>query len=391
MSATFSDTMRSLSLDRFRPSIVALLLVMVVLLAWLVWFARARVSVYEVSTMARLEAGAAVHPVVSSGEGRVVLTRLVVGNEVRAGDVLVEIESEAERLRLADAKTRLAMLAPQHATLREQLSAELSSLDEQLKAARISIDEARKRSEEADAAALYAKGEAERFAGLSKSGLLSEADLARARAEEQQRRSAAEAVHLAISRLETEMRSKERAGQARLETLRREIAEAAGQASATTSLIDQLSFEIERRQIKAPVGGRIGEAAELRPGAVVRAGDRMAAIIPAGDVKVVAFFPPARALGHIRQGQKARLRLEGFPWTQYGVVRAVVDSIANEPRDGTIRVDLNIQYDSASAIPLQHGLPGSVEIEVDRVSPAALLLRVVGKRFSFAPESQEAR
>src|SRR5262245_1192645 len=107
MSATFSETMRSLSLDRFRPSIIALLLVTTLLFGWLVCFGTARVSVYEVSTIARLEAGAAVHPVVSSSEGRVILTRLVVGDEVKEGDVLVEMESEAERLRLTDAKTRL--------------------------------------------------------------------------------------------------------------------------------------------------------------------------------------------------------------------------------------------------------------------------------------------
>ena len=34
------------------------------------------------------------------------------------------------------------------------------------------------------------------------------------------------------------------------------------------------------------------------------------------------------------------------------------------------------------AIPLQHGLPGTVEVEVDRVSPAALVLRHAGRMLS---------
>ena len=57
----------------------------------------------------------------------------------------------------------------------------------------------------------------------------------------------------------------------------------------------------------------------------------------------------------------------------------MVETIANEPRDAHIRVDLMLKPDHASAIPFEHGLPGTVEIEVDRVSPATLLLRAIGK------------
>ena len=391
MPATFSETIRSLALDRFRPSMVALSFVAVILIPWLVWFGTARISVYEISTKARLEAIASVHPVTSSYDGRVILSTLVVGREVNIGDVLVEIESEGERLRLSEAKTRLAMLSPQRAALGEQLKSEEDSLVQQLEAARIAVAEARKRSEEADAAALYSKREADRLAALASSGLLSDAELSRARAEEQQRRAAADAVRLAISRLETELRSKEKAGQARLGGLRREIAATESQAGAAAASIEQLSFELERRQIRAPAAGRIGEAAGLSPGAVLHAGEKLGAIIPTGQVKLVAYFAPSSALGRVRTGQRARFRLEGFPWTQYGVINATVSSVSNEPRDGGIRVELIIQQPSSSLIPLEHGLPGTVEVEVDRASPASLLFRAAGKRLSPSTESMEAR
>jgi len=71
------------------------------------------------------------------------------------------------------------------------------------------------------------------------------------------------------------------------------------------------------------------------------------------------------------------MRLASFPWTQYGSLAAVVTRIAGEARDGKIRVELSVQPNSPSSIPLQHGLPGVVEIEVERVSPATLLLRTV--------------
>jgi membrane fusion protein (multidrug efflux system) len=71
------------------------------------------------------------------------------------------------------------------------------------------------------------------------------------------------------------------------------------------------------------------------------------------------------------------MRLASFPWTQYGSLSAVVTRIAGEARDGKIRVELSVSSDAPSSIPLQHGLPGTVEIEVEQVSPATLLLRTV--------------
>jgi HlyD family secretion protein len=134
------------------------------------------------------------------------------------------------------------------------------------------------------------------------------------------------------------------------------------------------------------VAGRLGEVAVLRTGAFLQEGDKLGAIVPLGKLRVVAEFPPPAALGRIRPGQAARLRLQGFPWTQYGSIRSTVESVAGEIRDGRVRVELGIDPDPASPIPEQHGLPGTVEVEVERVSPATLVLRAAG-RLVTAPRS----
>jgi membrane fusion protein (multidrug efflux system) len=114
-------------------------------------------------------------------------------------------------------------------------------------------------------------------------------------------------------------------------------------------------------------------------GSVVRAGDRLAAIVPSGGLRAVADFLPASALGRVRPGQSARLRLEGFPWTRFGTVAAVVERVASEPLEGRVRVELRLVPDAAARIPLQHGLPGTVEVEVERLAPAELVLRAAGQ------------
>jgi membrane fusion protein (multidrug efflux system) len=129
--------------------------------------------------------------------------------------------------------------------------------------------------------------------------------------------------------------------------------------------------------------------ADLRVGAFVDEGQKLAAIVPAGRLRVVAEFAPSAALGRIQSGQAAHLRLVGFPWTEYGSVPAAVDTVASEVRAGTVRVELSIRPDHRSPVPFQHGLPGTVEIEVERVSPALLVLRTAG-RLLTSPASASA-
>jgi membrane fusion protein (multidrug efflux system) len=110
----------------------------------------------------------------------------------------------------------------------------------------------------------------------------------------------------------------------------------------------------------------------------VRAGDRLFSVVPPGQLRGVGNFVPADALGRVRPGQTARLRLEGFPWTQYGTVPATVTHVGSELRDGKVRVEFAIHPDPGSAIPMQHGLPAMAEVDVEQVSPATLVLRSIG-------------
>jgi len=51
-------------------------------------------------------------------------------------------------------------------------------------------------------------------------------------------------------------------------------------------------------------------------------------------------------------------------------------------QDGQVQVDLALEPDTTFPVPLRHGMAGVVEIEIERVSPAILLLRAVGQRLA---------
>jgi multidrug resistance efflux pump len=123
---------------------------------------------------------------------------------------------------------------------------------------------------------------------------------------------------------------------AQLQQLRTQANQLAGQKSTAAATVDRLENEVELRRIRAPVNGKLGEVATLRVGAVVHEGEKMTSVVPPGNLHIVAEFSPPAALGRIQAGQPARMRLEGFPWAQYGSLSASVTGVASEIRDGHI-------------------------------------------------------
>jgi membrane fusion protein (multidrug efflux system) len=255
--------------------------------------------------------------------------------------------------------------------------------------AQASIAEARARQDEVAVAARADEAEATRTEMLKRQGLVSEAELERLRADAQGRSAAAEALARALERTESEHRMRESDQRASLATLERELARLAGLKAVSEQALLRLEHELELRRLRAPVAGRVGEVASLPPGTYVEEGTRLGAIVPAGGVRILTEFPASESVGRLRPGLPARLRLDAFPWTQFGSQRARVERVANEARDGRVRVELSVQPTPGSPVPLQHGLLGTVEAAVEETTPAMLVLRAAGAslrtRFGDAP------
>jgi hypothetical protein len=118
----------------------------------------------------------------------------------------------------------------------------------------------------------------------------------------------------------------------------------------------------------------------------VAKGQTVAVITPEGTLEIIADYAPSDAVGRIRVGQPARMRAHGFPWTQYGTLNARVTAVSGEAQDRLIEVRLQVLDAENSAIPVRHGITGTVEIELEEVSPATLVMRAAG---GFSSPSQE--
>jgi membrane fusion protein (multidrug efflux system) len=379
MSTAFSRTLRSLQADRLRGSAAGIVAASALAGGWLVWCSLAKISLYEVAATARIEADYAAAQVQSPLPGRVIAAHLAVARDVQAGEILVELDAGSEQRQIGEQRVRLAALGPQLAALRDQAEAEERAGTEEEIAGRSAGEEAQATLRQAEAPAQLAAGEAKRLEQLRAARLISERDFERGQAEARGTRAAAEVRLLAIRRLEDEQRMRRSDRVVRIKNVTAEISRVEAEIPAIQANIARLEYEVERRRIRAPISGKLGEAAVLRIGAVVQEGEKLGAIVPGGKLAIIAQFPPSAALGRVRPGQPARLRLQGFPWMQYGSVRAAVTRVAGEVRDNSVRVELAVAGVPPAGIPLQHGLPGSLEVEVERVTPAELVLRSAGR------------
>ena len=389
MSSAFHRSTRMLMADRGRGVIAGMLIAGMLIGAWLAWAFLARVAVYTATDTARLEVDRAVHVVEAPVAGRVVATHLELDRKVAGGAVLVELDTEGQQLQYAETQTRLVALKHQIEALEGEKTKAEQALREMRQAVQVALDEARAQHREAHIAARFATKEADRAKHLHARGYLSDAELQQAQAEAQQRLAAADRRRLATQRLQQEQRTRERDRQVELERLARELARLEGERATATATTERLTHDMAQRHILAPVTGRLGKIAALQPGVFVEEGDTLAAVVPDGDVHIVADFLPHTALGRIRPGQPARLRLDSFPWAQYGTLPATVARVASEALNGRVRVELTVSAASTRLITAQHGLTGTLEVEVDRVAPATLVLRSAGQLLA-APKTVHA-
>ena len=381
----FARTFARLLSDRGGLTRSLLAVGLLVLSGWCLWAAWARVTLYEVSSEARVELDTAAYPIQSPLLGRVVEAHLRVGQAVQRGDVLVEIDAAPEQLQMRQENVHARGLELEVTRLRSQVTAEESARAEERRTAQLSLEEADGRVREAEAASKYADAELIREQKMQQAGLVPPRDLERIDADARRMRAAYENTETAARRLPQEQATRDRERDVRIQRLYSEISALEEQRNTVNAGVQGLKYEVERRQIRAPIDGRIGECIILRPGSVVKEAESLASIVPSGQLRVVAQFPAEAALGRIEAGQLATLRLDGYPWAEFGSVSATVARVAQEIRDGKVRVELAISPGANFRGRLEHGMPGTIEVAVERVTPLALVLRTTGQWMTRRP------
>jgi multidrug resistance efflux pump len=383
MPSEFRQTSIALRSDRERGRRSLLVLAVVGVLLALVglWMVVARVPLYAVSEVARLQAREEIHPVDTLVAGRVVMVNLPVGGSVRKGDVLLALDATDVSLRLDEAHGTERGLTAQISAIEAEVAAREEALASTSVLGRASLSEAEAARSQTEAEATFANRERTRIDLLLRAGVVAEAEADRANAAMAQANAAVRGRDHRLTVLSTETRRDLADRRAQNESLRRSLAELRAQRDRAAVQIKRLEVELAWHTVCAPIDGLLGQVRAPQVGSVVAVGQTVAVVTPETALELVADFAPANAIGRVRLGQRARMRVTGFPWTQYGILGATVTAVSSEVTDGRIRIKLALDDQTDSTIPRRHGLLGDVEIELDEVSPATLMMRAAGQLF----------
>lgn len=385
MAYPFQRTLRSLSGDEFGIRMTLMAFSVLALGGLAFWALKARIPVLKVSTLGRIEPHNAVHRLEPPESGKVIRSNLALDREVTEGELLVEFDSEEQRLELQQSESNLATLARDLSSLGELVIQKKKELDESVLADEAALREAEARSRELAPKFLLAQQRQQRVEE-SAPGAISALEKLERKTESDELSRATETQPIAIQRLRRDQVVRRTGLESQLLQLRRDQQRLQGEVARFKINIAKLKYQIARRQIRAPTSGQLVDVVELAAADYITQGQRLGTILAKGPLRVRARFAK-ETVGIIRPGQPALLKLDGYPWSVYGTVRARVTSVGTEPTilptaeavPGTVRVELEVAPPDDPRIELRHGMTTTVEVEVARVSPVALVLRAIGE------------
>jgi len=379
MPLPFSRSLRALD-DEPRVLIRSFGLIVTLLAgAWCAWFFLGRVRVTVSVANARIEAAQVGHPLQAPVNGYLIRALGQLGARVQKGDVLFELDGSTEDREHNKNLTEQRAMQAQTAALKQEIRAVESALAAQSDATQVYVAEAELRRREAEELALFREQQRAQKRDLANAGVLSLQDLAQSASDATQQRTEAETRAVAAERIRADHHVSRAERMEKLASLRGDTALLEGKLLTLGTELLEIDYRREQRRVRAPVNGSLGELVALTVGSFVHQGDTLGTVIPGGDLRIVANLLPEDAFGRVHAGQRARMRLAGFPWTQYGALTARVTRVAEEVRDGLVRVEFAIVAAGSARMPLQHGLNGSIEIEIERAAPSALLWRASGR------------
>ena len=88
--------------------------------------------------------------------------------------------------------------------------------------------------------------------------------------------------------------------------------------------------ELDRLTLRAPIAGRVQSSIITNAGQVVASGQEIMRIVPETSGLEIEAYVRNRDIGFISVGQEAMVKVESFPFTRYGVIKAHVVRIARD-------------------------------------------------------------
>lgn len=150
-------------------------------------------------------------------------------------------------------------------------------------------------------------------------------------------------------------------------------------------------------QLRAPVDGTVQQLAVHTVGGVVTPAQVLLAVVPSEESLEVEATVLNKDIGFVRPGQRATVKIESFPYTRYGYLEGMVETVSHDAaQDESLGLvyPARVRLDEASLVidgvrvALTPGMALSVEIKTGRRRVIDYLLSPLSKRRSEAFREQ---
>ena len=122
-----------------------------------------------------------------------------------------------------------------------------------------------------------------------------------------------------------------------------QLREAEARLADVAEKIRLAESRVELSSITSPVAGTLSDLKLNNPGELVAAGMVVANVAPEGAALVIEASVPNKDVGFLRPGLEARVKVEAYPYQQFGVAQArIVNVLPNVGKDSNFRVRLRL-------------------------------------------------
>jgi HlyD family secretion protein len=123
----------------------------------------------------------------------------------------------------------------------------------------------------------------------------------------------------------------------------------------------------EKYLLKSPISGRVTLTRFRNENQVIKTGEILATVIPDSLTTIVArAVIPASGFGRIEIGQQVNIKLSGFPYMQYGILKGRIVSLSQVPGEGGFSADIELTSGMTTSyrekIKFIHQMDGIAEI-----------------------------
>ncbi|RCJ19630.1 hemolysin D [Nostoc minutum NIES-26] len=279
--------------------------------------------------------------------GKVVAIKVKEGQTVKAGQILLELESDLTRTELQQTQAKLEgqqNRISQLQLLKNQLTISLRTQQLQNQAQEseqlAQLDQIQQRLNSSRQVYILEKGrlklannEIQRYRYLWQKGAISKSKLEEVEGAMFERQRLLEQAQSDMQQSTTEITKQQstnqrisRTGELALLDSQKQIKELQSQVVDVQSEIDQtkkqiqsLQFQLQQQTLRAPIDGTIFQLSINNAGAVVQPGQMVTQIAPQGVPLIFRAEMPSQESGFLRVGMPVKMKFDAYPFQDYGV------------------------------------------------------------------------